>query len=218
MATLEEMAREKFLALSEAEEKVVRAAPNGTTADCSDPGGGSDPGKADGTPEAPAEKWPETRNVRADLIRWLCIDREARELVDPRGLQIQGARITDELDLSFTNILFPVGMFGCRLVQPLSLQWAKMPLLSLAGSWTGAIGADGLKLEGSLFLRDGFHAEGEVRLLGAYRGRSYCGRRNIRKFERRRPERRPRQGGGQRLSEERIPGRRHGAAARRDHR
>ena len=42
-----------------------------------------------------------------------------------------------------------------------------MPLLNLTGSWTGAIGADGLKVKGSLFLRNGFHAEGEVRLLGA---------------------------------------------------
>jgi len=42
-----------------------------------------------------------------------------------------------------------------------------MPLLYLLGSWTGAIVADGLKLEGDIFLNEGFHAEGAVRLLGA---------------------------------------------------
>src|SRR4051812_41084978 len=30
--------------------------------------------------------WGKDRNVRAVLIRWLCVDREARTLVDPRGL------------------------------------------------------------------------------------------------------------------------------------
>jgi hypothetical protein len=166
--SLEQMARNKFPEppLTAAEERVVRAAPDGTVADCW-LGGGSDPAKADGTPEAPDEKWPDTRNVRAGLIRWLFVDREARKQVDPRGVQIRDARITGALDLSFSNARFPLFLLSCRLDQPLNLQWAKMPLLSLEGSWTGAIAADQLKLEGSLFLRDGFHAEGKVGLLGA---------------------------------------------------
>jgi len=166
---LEQMARLKFPAppLSAAEQRVVRAAPDGTTAECSNLGGDVEPEKADGSPEAPGEKWPETRNVRADLIRWLLVDHEARKQVDPKGVWILGARITGHLDLSFTNALFPLVLAGCRLEQGLDLRYAKMPLLSLAGSWTGAIDADGLKLEGNLFLRSGFHAVGEVRLLGA---------------------------------------------------
>jgi len=169
MATLEELARKKFpdRPLSAAEERVVRNAPVGSVADCRGLGGGSDPEKAGGTGETPDEKWPETRNVRAALIRWFCIDREAREQVDPHGIQIRGARITGDLDLSFTNVPFSLALFRCRLEQDLDLKWAKMPLLNLNGSRTGTIFADGLKLEGSLFLRNGFHAEGEVRLLGA---------------------------------------------------
>ncbi len=42
-----------------------------------------------------------------------------------------------------------------------------MITLSLDGSWTGPIFADGLNVEGSLFLRNGFHAEGVVKLPGA---------------------------------------------------
>jgi|ERR1019366_1907997 sRNA-binding regulator protein Hfq len=159
MGSLEELAREKFGELSAAEERVVRNAPNGTEADCSDLGGGDDPAKAD--------TWPEARNVRAELTRWLCVDSAARELVDPHGVQIRGARITGELDLSFTNVLFPLALLSCRVEQALILQGAKMPLLSLEGSWTGAIDADGLKLEGDIVLRNGFHAEGEVELPGA---------------------------------------------------
>ncbi len=166
MATLEEMAREKFSPLSEAEERVVRAAPDGTIADCS-LGGDVDPAKADGTGGAPAEKWPDRRNVRADLIRWLCVDRVAREQVDPRGIWILGVRITGDLDLSFANVAFPLALVRCRMEQLLIVQGARMTTLSLAGSWVGPIFADGLNVEGGLFLRDGFHAEGEVRLPGA---------------------------------------------------
>jgi len=166
---LEQMARQKFTAppLSEAEERVVQHASDGTMADCRYLGGDGNPANADGTREAPDEKWPETRNVRADLIRWLVVDREARELVDPRGVLILGARITGSLDFSYTNVLFPLFLEGCRLEQPLILLAAKMTTLSLAGSWTEAISADGLKLDGAIFLRNGFHAEGEVSLSGA---------------------------------------------------
>ena len=122
---------------------------------------------SNGTPRPLGEQWPTARNVRADLIRWLFVDREARKEVDPKGAWILGARITGRLDLSYANVVFPLFLLNCRLEQDLDLKWAKMPLLSLAGSWTEAIFAEGLKLEGSLFLTTGFHAEGVVRLLGA---------------------------------------------------
>jgi hypothetical protein len=158
---LAEMARLKFPAppLSEAEERVVQHALDGTVADCSNLGGGDDPAKP--------EKWHASRNVRADLIRWLVVDREARKQVDPRGVQIQGARITGDLDLSSTNIPFPLFLWDCRLDWPLKLQWAKVPVLGLDGSWIQEINAEGLKLEGSLFLGTGFHAERGVQLYGA---------------------------------------------------
>jgi len=168
--SLELMAQLRFPKppLSEAEKRVLQNAHDGTEADClRGLGGGGDPGKAGGTGEVPDEKWPETRNVRADLIRWLFVDREARKQVDPRGIQIRGARITGKLDLSFTNVPFPLALVSCRLQQGLDVSWAKMPVLDLEGSWTGEIDADGLKLEGELFLTKGFHAEGEVRLIGA---------------------------------------------------
>ena len=61
---LAQMAGQKFTAppLSAAEKRVVQHASDGTVADCSNLGGGDDPGTAD----APDGKWPDTRNVRAD--------------------------------------------------------------------------------------------------------------------------------------------------------
>src|SRR5580658_4903729 len=166
---LEQLAQRKFSTppLTEAEKRVLQHASEGTVADCRDLGGGDDPAKADGSPKAPNEKWPASRNVRADLIRWLFVDREAREQVDPRGVRIQGARITGALDVSFTNLPFPLLLQSCRLEQDLNVEYAKMPALSLEGSWTGAIAADELNSEGSILLRKGFHAKGMVRLLGA---------------------------------------------------
>ena len=168
MGKLEQLARKRFPtpALTVAEQRLLQAAHDGTIADCTDLGGGVDPEKADGSLEVPEERWPDTRSVRADLIRWLVIDREAREQVDPKGIRILSARITGALDLSFTNAPF-FGCFGCRVEQAIDLRYAKITLLSLAGSWTRAVDADGLKLESNLILRSGFHAEGEVRLLGA---------------------------------------------------
>lgn len=161
MASLEDLARKKFTdpPLSAAEEIVVRTAPAGIIADCRDLGGGGDP--------AEGRRWPYERNVRADLIRWLCIYGEARDQIDPRGVWILGARIMGALDLSFTTMTFPLALLRCRLDQHLILQGAKMITLSLDGSWTGPIFADGLNVEGSLFLRNGFHAEGVVKLPGA---------------------------------------------------
>ncbi len=158
---LEQMARQKFKAppLSDAEKRVLQHASDGSLADCRDLGGGDDPAKP--------EKWPASRTVRAGLVRWLLVDHKAGKQVDPRGVQIQGARITDDLDLSFANIVIPFGCFGCRLDQDLNLTFAKLPGLNLRDSWTGAINADGLNVEGGLFLSKGFHVERGARLLAA---------------------------------------------------
>jgi hypothetical protein len=125
MESLEELARKKFTdpPLSPAEERVVEHAAKGTIADCHrDLGGGGEPAKADGTLQAPDEKWPETRNVRAHLIRWLFVDRTAREQVDPKGVMIRGARIIGRLDLSNINALFPLLLTRCVLEQDVDLK------------------------------------------------------------------------------------------------
>ncbi len=47
-----------------------------------------------------ADRWDHDREVRAELIRWLCVDPDASRLVDPRGIRLLGARVTGKLDLS----------------------------------------------------------------------------------------------------------------------
>ncbi len=157
------MAEGKFAPLSNAEVKLLRAAPKGEVAVCGpnidedDPA--NDPSKAD--------QWGPERTIRAEMLRWLCVDRHARELVDPKGIRVDAAKISGTLDLSFVAVPFPLGLFRCRLLEDANLMHAEIPALNLSGSRVRRLAADSARLKGGLFLRDGFHAEGEVQLLGA---------------------------------------------------
>jgi hypothetical protein len=58
---------------------------------------------------ANADSWSHDREVRAELIRWLCVaDPNAAPLVDPVGIRLLGARITGRLNLSRIHVPFPI--------------------------------------------------------------------------------------------------------------
>ncbi|MGD1212513.1 MAG: hypothetical protein ABR973_14285 [Candidatus Acidiferrales bacterium] len=163
------LARDRFSnpKLNSAEEELVRSAPNGTPADCSS---GNIPGNGSTDDPSESDKWPAARTIRAELIRWLCVDRQAKQLVDPRGIRIYGARIDDPLDLSSVTVPFPLDLRCCRLMKELNLHSTEMPGLCLQGSWLGSLAADFINVKGAVFLVEGFHATGEVRLIGAQIG------------------------------------------------
>src|SRR6266849_10345943 len=101
-ADLEQLARARFAPLSDAEIKLLRAAPKGETAYCG-------PSERDDDPNNDAANsniWGSERWIRAELIRWLCVDRDAKDRVDPRGIRAHAARITENLDLSFVVVPF----------------------------------------------------------------------------------------------------------------
>jgi hypothetical protein len=167
MGKLELLARSRFGAtLTPGELKLMRAAPNGDTAVCgpndNDEDPNNDPSKAD-------QEWHE-REIRAEVIRWLCVDEKAKYTVDPMGISVYGAKITGMLVLSFVVLPFPIVLSNCRLMGAAVLTDAQLPFLSFVGSWVRAIVADRLDVKGSVFLRNGFHAEGEVRLSSAQIG------------------------------------------------
>jgi sRNA-binding regulator protein Hfq len=163
---LETLARARFTKLTAAEINLLQAAPKGEFAVCgpnmNDDDPANDPSKA--------EKWGEDRQIRADLIRWLCVDRQAKELVDPKGIQAYGAKIPDALDLSFVTVPFPLTLQHCRLMDETKLIGTEIPELNLEGSRVRSIGASRIHVKGSVFLHNGFRAEGEVRVLGAQMG------------------------------------------------
>ncbi|MGO9267444.1 MAG: hypothetical protein ACLQBA_21620 [Candidatus Binataceae bacterium] len=146
--------------LSHCERKLLRLAPIGKFAVCgpnmNDKDPQNDPSKSD--------KWAPSRQIRAELIRWLCVDEAARKLIDPKGIRIYGAKVMDPLDLDFVSVPFPIWIVKSRILSPMSLEEANIEALNMGGTWTGPITADRLTTRGPIFLRYGFHAEGGVDL------------------------------------------------------
>jgi hypothetical protein len=165
---LEVLAQARFAPLSQAELKLLRATPKGEAAFCGPNAEDDDPAND----PAKADEWGPEREIKADLIRWLCKDRDAASAVDPRGIQIHAARITGALDLSFVSVPFALRLRRCHFTDDASLISSDLPALDLAGSRVQSVTADGANVRGDVFLNNGFNAEGEVRLLGAQIGGS----------------------------------------------
>ncbi|MGA3054523.1 MAG: hypothetical protein ABSD63_09975 [Candidatus Korobacteraceae bacterium] len=111
-----------------------------------------------------ADNWGPKRQIRAELVGWLCMDEHARKRVHWRGIQVYGADVTGPLDLPFVNIPFQLALRHCRLKAAINLRSAEVSQLDLQGSLVYGITADGLIVKNSVFLGAGFTAIGEVRL------------------------------------------------------
>jgi sRNA-binding regulator protein Hfq len=161
------MAEKRFGKLTEADKILFAAVANGNWANYSE---GEDKDK----PED-ANSWPERRTINANRIEWLCSDRQAKELVTDKGISVIGARIVGAVDLSFREIPFPLFFYRCVFNENIYLMDSKMTFLFLNGSHTSSIQADGVRIEGSVVLGDGFKAEGTVSFQGAaIGGNFYC--------------------------------------------
>jgi hypothetical protein len=178
------LADKRFGPLSEAERKLLRAAPAGDWAHCEPDGAGRDAPEID---PANADTWAQDRRIRTALLQWLCVDRTAREQVHPAGIRVISARMEGLLDLSFVAVPFPLTCTACWWPQGLELSGTVLPELDLRKCWIGplppppagagggaalvtsglAVMARGMQVRGSIFLRDNFHAEGAVYLYGA---------------------------------------------------
>jgi hypothetical protein len=177
---LEALAQGEFGQLSDSERALVRAVPTADPAFCG-------PGPTDmdgalknhaylpefsdtGLPSEGVPRWDPERNVRAELIRWLCLNREAKALVNPKGIQLVGARIVQSLDLRWTEIPFRVSLKRCRFQDNALFTGSQILELDLEGCWTRQVNADTIRVKQNLNLRYGFHADGLVRLVGAQIG------------------------------------------------
>lgn len=151
---LQALAQRRFGQLSPAEQLLIDAIVTGQVADCASPADQRGVG-------SPA------RGIRAGVIRWLCVDSHARSHIDVRGIHLQGAEINGRLDLAFVSIPFPLALVHCHIDKGIDLTETEARAVALDGSHCGPIAAAQLRVRGSLYLRDGFTARGEVRLLGA---------------------------------------------------
>src|SRR5277367_4294348 len=121
---------------------------------------------------AHADQWSHEREIRADLIRWLCVDPDASRMVDPAGIRILGARITGRLNLSRVHVPFPIVFRNCAVPERISLEATVVPSLDLGGSHIGEMDAPGIEVDNDLKLDAKFQAAGEINVAEARIGGS----------------------------------------------
>jgi hypothetical protein len=161
--SLELLAKTKFGTHSAAEEWLVRNTPLGKKAVC----GANDDDADPGNDPQQANAWGRARQVRADLLVWLCTDEQARQHVRWHGIQLYGADLTGRIDLSSAQIPFPLVILRCRLSEGLDLSGASASAIDLTGSLVNGIAADGVEVVSDVSLGSHFAGVGAVRLLGA---------------------------------------------------
>ncbi|MER6791514.1 hypothetical protein [Amycolatopsis mediterranei] len=110
--------------------------------------------------------------VRADLIRELL--RGLRGGLDPRGVRIEGVRVVGQLDLIQVTAVTGLNLSRCALPDGIRCEQAHLRYLSLNRSLLAYLSADGLRVDGGLFLRGatitGAGELGALRLLSAHIG------------------------------------------------
>src|SRR5712692_7970549 len=162
---LEQRAQARFGPLSQAEINLLRAAPKGETAYCG-------PSERDDDPNNDAANsniWGSERWIRAELIRWLCVDRDAKDLVDPRGVRAHAARIRGKLDLSFVVVPFFLELVHCSISDDLDLRFIEVPSIELTGTCLPSLNTDHSTVKGNISLQ-GLRSKGTVQLRGAHIG------------------------------------------------
>jgi hypothetical protein len=156
------LARTSFTDFTDAEFKLLHAVPKGEVAFC-----GPDMNfDAPANDPSKASQWGNDRQIRADLIRWLCVDRDAKELVDPKGIHAFVAKITGAMDLSYVIVPFPLTLWRCSLMDHVNLRAVEIPKIDFQGVFVHSGGADTAKVKGDVLFSKGFRADGEVRLVG----------------------------------------------------
>ena len=108
-----------------------------------------------------ADLWGKEREVRAELIRWLCVDPRVKALIDPQGIRLLGARITGKLNLVNVTIPFAVTLRNCSIGERMTFEHTSFPSLDLGGCYTGEIDGRGAAVHSDLNLNS-LRASGQV--------------------------------------------------------
>jgi hypothetical protein len=130
----------EFAPLSLAEARLLDAIPTGAMADCT---------------ELPGES-----QVRAALIRWLCITPAVLPTLTPAGLLLHGASVTGTLDLSFVTAGFPIALVNCKFPGGIKLLFAELRAFNLNQTESLRIEALGLTVRDDLFMNGLVAAQG----------------------------------------------------------
>lgn len=157
--------------MTEAEHRVFQYVSSGNCADFSSFGKGD--------PSQVGESWGSERTIRADFVRRLALGLlNTDTLIHPRGIRINCAKIVGQLDLSWCVFDRPLVLTYCYFETGIVLRHAQLRTVALNGSYIGqvedkngkkrkSIDAEDVSIDGSLYLRGGFKAEGCVKLQNA---------------------------------------------------
>ena len=106
--------------------------------------------------------------VRGEVIRFFAYGGNKENPISGSMIHLCGACISESLDLTHVSIPYALRFDNCRFVASVVMQHTECAALYLNGSYLAqGLLADGLTTTGSVNLRNGFAAKGEVRLLGA---------------------------------------------------
>src|ERR1700722_2955901 len=74
----------------------------------------------------------ERPEVRGEFLRWLITDKEAVGEIDPLGIRVWNATISDPLFFTNCKIPFPLELRFCTLKSGINLQWAEVASVDLS--------------------------------------------------------------------------------------
>ena len=129
-------------------------------------------GEKDDRKPANKEHWHPDRTINAKVIRCLATGEiwpgeTAPWPVHARGIRISLARTSGDLDLEDATATRPVWFDNCAFDNEVVLRRARVMTLNFNGCHLPSMSANAMRVDGSLFLRNGFEAHGEVNLVCA---------------------------------------------------
>ncbi len=107
------------------------------------------------------------KKIRSDMIFWLCNKSEPLKYISQKGIRLNGATISGDLNLSSLTIEFPLEFKKCVIEGKIYLDNSKIKRLVLSGSKVKSIQAQGLRVDDGIFLNDGFVSTGELNFLNS---------------------------------------------------
>jgi hypothetical protein len=116
--------------------------------------------------------WADDRVIKAEWINWLCTDVEASKKVTSRGIEIDEARISGQMDLSWLKLEFPIIIFKCGFTDDVILDRTTIRSLQLQTTYLKGLHGDGLSIDRDLTLQDHCFAQGVLWLQEATIGGS----------------------------------------------
>ena len=147
-----------FGELKEAEEILLKSCKDGQLAEIGEavPTDDSDPNKI----------------VRAGFLSFLLLGGDEDAPVHEKGVRLIGASIEGDLDLENCVVPHGITLVMCKFNGAFTIRHAHItgPLILAGSHLLQGLGADGARCDSAVFLRDGFHAYGEVRFLKAHIG------------------------------------------------